>query len=97
MARFKTVVMKMVKDRETMTMREAAVMMAVREAPAESPATVRGLAAALNIPKPSVTRALDALVGYSWVQRKDDPKDKRSVLAIPTSGGRKVADWMLAA
>jgi DNA-binding MarR family transcriptional regulator len=49
--------------------------------------TVRGLAARLNISKPAVTRALDRLVEFDLVRRKDDPLDRRSILVQRTQAG----------
>ena len=49
--------------------------------------TVRGLAAKLNISKPAVTRALDRLVQFDLVRRKDDPLDRRSILVQRTQAG----------
>ena len=45
----------------------------------EGPHTVRDLAAALDLPKPAVTRALDVLERHGLVRRKRDQKDKRDV------------------
>ena len=49
--------------------------------------TVRGLAAKLDISKPAVTRALDRLVEFDLVRRKDDPLDRRSILVQRTQTG----------
>lgn len=49
--------------------------------------TVRGLAAALNISKPAVTRALDRLSEFDLIRRKTDPLDRRSVLVQRTASG----------
>lgn len=49
--------------------------------------TVRGLAAALNVSKPAITRALDRLGEFELVRRKIDPLDRRSVLVQRTSKG----------
>ena len=49
--------------------------------------TVRGLAAKLNVSKPSITRALDRLMEFDFVRRKDDPSDRRSVLVQRTQTG----------
>ncbi len=51
------------------------------------PHTVRGLAAALNMSKPAVTRALDQLSALGFVKRKTDEKDRRSVLVQRTVPG----------
>ena len=52
------------------------------------PHTVRGLAAALNISKPAISRALDRLGELDFVRRKLDPVDRRSVLLLQTSAGQ---------
>ena len=49
--------------------------------------TVRGLAAALNISKPAITRAVDALSALGFLRRAPDPRDKRSVLVQRTVKG----------
>ncbi len=51
------------------------------------PQTVRGLAAALDISKPAVTRAVDRLAAFELVVRKPDPADRRSVLIARTPAG----------
>ncbi len=51
------------------------------------PHTVRGLAAALNVSKPAITRALDRLGEYGLVRRKADEADRRSVLILRTVKG----------
>jgi DNA-binding MarR family transcriptional regulator len=49
--------------------------------------TVRGLARKLNISKPAVSRALDRLMQFDLVRRKDDPSDRRSILVRRTQTG----------
>ena len=49
--------------------------------------TVRGLAAKLKVPKPTITRALDRLSEFNLVRRKVDPSDRRSVLVHSTMQG----------
>lgn len=53
----------------------------------EPPHTVRGLAAALNVSKPVITRALDRLSVLGYIRRKRDPEDKRNVLVQRTVKG----------
>jgi DNA-binding MarR family transcriptional regulator len=53
----------------------------------EGPHTVRGLAAALNVSKPAITRALDRLGELDLAKRKTDPQDRRSVLVQRTTKG----------
>ncbi len=49
--------------------------------------TVRGLAAALDVSKPAITRALDRLGELDFARRKVDPLDRRSVLIQRTPRG----------
>jgi len=49
--------------------------------------TVRGLAEALDISKPAISRALDRLSEFDLVKRKIDPQDRRSVLLQRTPPG----------
>ena len=53
----------------------------------EGPHTVRGLAAALNVSKPAITRALDRLGSLDMIRRKPDEDDRRSVLVQRTVKG----------
>jgi DNA-binding MarR family transcriptional regulator len=48
---------------------------------------VRGLAEALSLGKPAVSRALDALGGYGLAVRLPDEADKRSVIVQTTARG----------
>ncbi len=57
------------------------------------PHTVRGLAGALNISKPGVSRSLDRLSNLGLAERIADPRDGRSVLVVATQAGQEhVAD-----
>jgi DNA-binding MarR family transcriptional regulator len=49
--------------------------------------TVRGLADALEVTKPVISRALDRLADFDLVGRKVDPTDRRSVLVQRTPTG----------
>ncbi len=49
--------------------------------------TVRGFAAELGIPKPSVTLALNRLEELELAKRTPDPRDRRSVLVVRTPRG----------
>jgi DNA-binding MarR family transcriptional regulator len=49
--------------------------------------TVRGLATALDVSKPVISRALDRLADFDLVRRKADPADRRSVLVQRTPAG----------
>ena len=58
------------------------------------PHTVRSLAGRLNITISPVTRALDTLGRYGFVDRGPDPADKRSVLVRRTpQGSRYLSDF----
>jgi DNA-binding MarR family transcriptional regulator len=49
--------------------------------------TVRGLAAALKISKPAISRALDRLGEFGYVRRERDDLDRRNVLVQRTAPG----------
>jgi DNA-binding MarR family transcriptional regulator len=49
--------------------------------------TVRGLAEALNVSKPAITRALDRLAEFDFTKREKDSKDRRSVIVRRTPKG----------
>lgn len=72
-------------DAPDLTARQQAVMMTVYLISA--PHTVRSLAAHLNVTKAVITRALDTLGRYGFIDRARDPGDKRSVLVIRTGRG----------
>jgi len=58
------------------------------------PHTVRSLALRLRVTKAVITRALNTLGGYGFVDRGPDPQDKRSVLVRRTAiGSRYLADF----
>lgn len=79
-------------DAPDLTARQLAVLMTVRLQPA--PHTVRGLAAALNVGKPAITRALDTLSRLGFVQRRRDPKDGRNVFVESTERGEAFLDQL---
>ena len=69
-----------------LTARQLAVLMTVHlGAP---PHTVRGLAAALGVGKPAITRALDTLTRYGLVRRRRDEADGRNVFVERTVRGQ---------
>ena len=72
-------------DWPDLTLRQQAILMQVYLKP--QPHTVRGLARTLNITKPAVTRAIDALSALDLVKRKNDPSDLRNVLIQRTVKG----------
>ena len=106
MSAVRRLVMQMVNDHPEMTWRQVGVLVLCCEAPRDAPQTVRGMAAALTelspdrpVSKPAVTRALNRLgtEELDLVRRKRDPADARSVLAVPTTAGRKFVERLLAA
>ena len=73
------------RDEPDLTSRQMAVLLSVYLTPA--PHTVRGLARALKVSKPAITRALDRLGDLDLVRRKTDDADRRSVLVQRTVRG----------
>ena len=72
-------------DDPDLSARQMAILLSVyMDAP---PHTVRGLASALKISKPAVTRALHKLVALGLARRKKDESDRRSVLVQRTVKG----------
>jgi len=76
----------MVRDDDAdLSVRQMAILLTIYlEAP---PHTVRGLAARLNVSKPVITRALDAMGRHNLVSRRRDEHDKRNVLIQRTVEG----------
>ena len=72
-------------DAPDLSSRQMAILLTVYLTP--SPHTVRGLAQALNISKPAVTRALDRLGELGLLKRRPDETDRRSVLVQRTVKG----------
>ncbi len=68
-----------------LTARQFALLLQVYLMP--RPHTVRGLARELDMSKPAVSRALDTLGRLGLVRRKQDQKDRRSVLVQRTVKG----------
>jgi len=75
-------------DGPDLNVRQAAILLRVSLEP--GPHTVRGLAEALGIGKPAVSRALDALSGLGLAARLPDESDRRSVLVQTTARGLAV-------
>jgi DNA-binding MarR family transcriptional regulator len=73
-------------DGPDLSARQLAVFLKVYLEPAIEQ-TVRGLAAALNISKPAITRALDRLEEFDFVKRETDQQDRRSIIARRTPTG----------
>lgn len=72
-------------DHPDLTARQVALLLHVYLTP--PPHTVRGLAVALNMSRPAVSRALDRLGRLEFVRRKRDEADKRNVLVQRTVKG----------
>ncbi len=68
-----------------LTNRQMALLMVVYLNP--GPHTVRGLARALNVSKPVVTRALNRLGALGYLRRQRDESDKRNIFVARTSRG----------
>ena len=68
-----------------LSMRQAAILLTIYLDP--PPHTVRGLAAALNVTKPVITRALDTMGALKLVTRHRDEGDRRNVLVRRTIEG----------
>lgn len=58
----------------------------------EHPGTIRGLAADLEIGRPTATRLVANLIEWGFVESVRDGEDLRSVLLSPTSSGRTAVD-----
>ena len=72
-------------DEPDLSTRQMAVLMTVYLS--EGPHTVRSLAKHLNVTKAVISRAIDRLSSYGYVERAPDIRDKRSVIMRRTSGG----------
>ena len=68
-----------------LTNRQMALLMVVYLDP--GPHTVRGLALALNVSKPVVTRALNRLGALGYLRRQRDDSDKRNIFVARTPKG----------
>jgi DNA-binding MarR family transcriptional regulator len=77
-------------DGPDLSMRQWAILLTVYLNP--GPHTVRALARDLNVPKPAISRALDALSILKFVRRVRDEKDKRIVLVQKTPEGAIYVD-----
>lgn len=86
-------------DAPDLTARQQAILMTVALTP--GPHTVRGLAEQLNIAKPAVTRALDALERLDFIKRVRDEADLRNIFIERRPAGmtylRQFAGLVLAA
>ncbi|MEZ0496561.1 MarR family transcriptional regulator [Sphingomonas sp. IW22] len=68
-----------------LTNRQMALLMLVYLKP--GPHTVRGLARALNVSKPVITRALNRLGALGYLRRQRDDSDKRNIFVTRTPEG----------
>lgn len=68
-----------------LTLRQTAILLQIYLVP--PPHTVRGLAAALNVTKPVITRALDTMGEMGLVDRVRDDRDRRNVIIKRTVAG----------
>jgi DNA-binding MarR family transcriptional regulator len=68
-----------------LTNRQMALLMLVYLDP--GPHTVRGIARALNVSKPVVTRALNRLGALGYLRRQRDDADKRNIFVARTPEG----------
>lgn len=86
-------------DAPDLTARQQAILMTIALMP--GPHTVRGLAEQLNIAKPAVTRALDALERLDFIKRVRDEADLRNIFLERRPAGmtylRQFASLVLAA
>lgn len=73
------------RDSPDLSVRQMALLLTVYLT--QPPHTVRGLAAALDISKPAITRALDRLGEFGLIRRRTDDADKRNVLVQRTVKG----------
>lgn len=72
-------------DGPDLSMRQWAILLSVYLKP--GPHTVRALARDLNVPKPAISRALDALSILGFIKRVRDANDKRIVIVQKTADG----------
>lgn len=72
-------------DGPDLSLRQWAIMLTVYLNP--GPHTVRALARDLNVPKPAISRALDALSILGFIRRVRDDGDRRIVLVHKTPEG----------
>ena len=72
-------------DEPDLSVRQITILLTIYLEP--PPHTVRGLASKLDVSKPVITRALDAMGKLELVTRKRDVKDMRNVLIQRTVKG----------
>ena len=77
-------------DQPDLSMRQWALLLTVYLTP--GPHTVRRLSEDLEVPKPAISRALDALSIHGLVKRERDQADRRVVLVRKTTEGSEFID-----
>lgn len=78
-------VLSLVRTDRDLSLRQLGILLVVTDD--AGPRTVRGLAADLSIPRPSVCRSLDVLVERGLAIRRPDPADGRSIVVAATPLG----------
>jgi DNA-binding MarR family transcriptional regulator len=73
-----------------LTNRQMALMMTVYIG--QGPHTVRGLAEALHVSKPVITRALNKLSALGYLRRERDAADRRNIFITRTPKGAEFLD-----
>ena len=73
-----------------LSMRQWAIMLTIYMK--AGPHTVRALSKNLNVPKPAISRALDALSIMGFIRRVRDPHDRRIVIIQKTADGAVFLD-----
>lgn len=82
-------------EQPDLSMRQWALLLTVYLTP--GPHTVRRLSEDLEVPKPAISRALDALSIHGLVKRERDAADRRVVLVRKTPEGSEFIDRFAAA
>jgi DNA-binding MarR family transcriptional regulator len=77
-------------DSPDLSMRQWAILLTVYLNP--GPHTVRNLSRDLNVPKPAISRALDALSILGFIRRIRDEDDRRIVIVQKTPSGAMFVD-----
>jgi DNA-binding MarR family transcriptional regulator len=68
-----------------LTVRQLAMLSCIHLS--RGPHTVRGLADQLGVTKAVIVRGIDTLCQLGFVERRPDPRDKRSILIVPALRG----------
>jgi len=77
-----------------LTSRQVVLLHALQPAGSGNANTIRGLSAAFNMRKPTITRAIDKLASLGFAERAPDPEDGRSVLVYSTAYGQAVKAFL---